>query len=398
MALRTIRTEGDPILRKICRPVTQVDDRTKELIGDMLDTMYDADGVGLAAPQVGILKRIVVIDVGDGPVVMVNPEILETSGSQTGQEGCLSIPGKAGIVTRPMYVKAKAYDENMNELQKDTNTRTVSSDKYVLPVGAKVYVKVTCYGVGNQYKIRSNYYATEGWEKESNDIMALATDLTAGKTLHGSINSKKDVDYYRYVATGSGYFNFKFTNADGGNNQYWKLSVYDEKKKLLQTVETEDDLQISTAKLGFRKGKEIYLKVERNINDYACGHEYTVTVNQYKADNWEQEYNDSFATATTVKKNKTCSANNYAVKDKDYFVYKAAKKGKVTIQVSLPDSGYWNVCVYNQKKKLVKQEDYAQTGQKFTVKAAKGQKLYVMVKARTKSAVGKTYRVTVKQK
>ena len=86
------------------------------------------------------------------------------------------------------------------------------------------------------------------------------------------------------------------------------------------------------------------------------------------------------------------------VKDKDYFVYKAAKKGKVTIQVSLPDSGYWNVCVYNQKKKLVKQEDYAQTGQKFTVKAAKGQKLYVMVKARTKSAVGKTYRVTVKQK
>lgn len=117
MALRTIRTEGDPILRKICRPVTQVDDRTKELIGDMLDTMYDADGVGLAAPQVGILKRIVVIDVGDGPVVMVNPEILETSGSQTGQEGCLSIPGKVGIVTRPMYVKAKAYDENMNEYE-----------------------------------------------------------------------------------------------------------------------------------------------------------------------------------------------------------------------------------------------------------------------------------------
>lgn len=79
----------------------------------------------------------------------------------------------------------------MNELQKDTNTRTVSSGKYVLPVGAKVYVKVTCYGVGNQYKIRSNYYATEGWEKESNDTMAFATDLTVGKTLHGSINSKR---------------------------------------------------------------------------------------------------------------------------------------------------------------------------------------------------------------
>ena len=81
----------------------------------MLDTMYEADGVGLAAPQVGVLKRIVVIDVGDGPIVMINPEILETSGSQTGSEGCLSVPGKAGTVTRPDYVKAKAYDEEMNE-------------------------------------------------------------------------------------------------------------------------------------------------------------------------------------------------------------------------------------------------------------------------------------------
>ncbi len=115
MALRNIRVEGDPILRKVCKNVSQVDARTKELIGDMLDTMYNADGVGLAAPQVGILKRIVVIDIGDGPVVMINPQILETSGSQTGQEGCLSVPGKAGIVTRPMHVKAKAYDADMKE-------------------------------------------------------------------------------------------------------------------------------------------------------------------------------------------------------------------------------------------------------------------------------------------
>ena len=88
--------------------------RNRILINDMLDTMYEAQGVGLAAPQVGILKRIVVIDVGDGPVVMVNPEILESSGEQTGNEGCLSLPGKAGTVTRPMYVKVKAFDQNMN--------------------------------------------------------------------------------------------------------------------------------------------------------------------------------------------------------------------------------------------------------------------------------------------
>ncbi len=115
MALRNIRTEGDPILRKKCKEITEVNDRIRELAEDMLDTMYEANGVGLAAPQVGILKRMVVIDVGDGPVLMINPVILESSGSQTGQEGCLSIPGKAGIVTRPNYIKAKAYNLDMEE-------------------------------------------------------------------------------------------------------------------------------------------------------------------------------------------------------------------------------------------------------------------------------------------
>ncbi|MBE5896790.1 MAG: peptide deformylase [Lachnospiraceae bacterium] len=115
MALREIRIQGDEVLTKVCRPVKEMNDRTLELIDDMIETMYDADGVGLAAPQVGVLKRIAVIDVGEGPIVLVNPEILETSGEQTGQEGCLSLPGKAGDVTRPNYVKVKAFDEEMNE-------------------------------------------------------------------------------------------------------------------------------------------------------------------------------------------------------------------------------------------------------------------------------------------
>ncbi len=113
MALRDIRIQGDPVLEKKCKEVTEMTPRMKELVGDMLDTMYEANGVGLAAPQVGILKRVVVIDVGEGPIVMVNPVILEVSGEQTGNEGCLSLPGKAGQVTRPNYVKARAYDENM---------------------------------------------------------------------------------------------------------------------------------------------------------------------------------------------------------------------------------------------------------------------------------------------
>ena len=116
MALRKIRTDGDPVLTKVSRPVTEMTPKLRTLIFDMLDTMYEEMGVGLAAPQVGILKRVVTIDVGDGPMVLINPEILETSGEQTGDEGCLSVPGMAGQVTRPNYVKVKALDENMEEV------------------------------------------------------------------------------------------------------------------------------------------------------------------------------------------------------------------------------------------------------------------------------------------
>lgn len=118
MAIRNIREIGDPVLNKVCKEVKEVTDRTRELIEDMLDTMYEADGVGLAAPQVGILKRIVVIDVtGEDPYILINPVIMEKSGEQTGNEGCLSVPGKTGIVTRPNYVKVKAYDVDLKPFE-----------------------------------------------------------------------------------------------------------------------------------------------------------------------------------------------------------------------------------------------------------------------------------------
>ena len=113
MAIRQVREIGDEILTKQCKDVPKMTLRTKILIGDMLETMYEKNGVGLAAPQVGVLKKIVVIDVGEGPIVLINPEILETSGEQTGEEGCLSVPGKWGTVTRPEHVKVRAYDQNM---------------------------------------------------------------------------------------------------------------------------------------------------------------------------------------------------------------------------------------------------------------------------------------------
>lgn len=117
MAIREVREIGDEILTKQCKDVTKMTLRTRVLIEDMLDTMYERFGVGLAAPQVGVLKKIVVIDVGEGPIVLINPEIIETSGEQTGEEGCLSVPGKSGLVTRPNYVKVRAYNEDMEEVE-----------------------------------------------------------------------------------------------------------------------------------------------------------------------------------------------------------------------------------------------------------------------------------------
>ncbi len=114
MALRNIREMGDEVLNKPCKEIKEMTPRLRELIEDMIDTMYEANGVGLAAPQVGVLKRVVVIDVtGEDLFVMINPEIIETDGEQTGHEGCLSVPGKSGIVTRPNYVKARALDIDM---------------------------------------------------------------------------------------------------------------------------------------------------------------------------------------------------------------------------------------------------------------------------------------------
>ena len=112
MALRKIRTDNDPCLYKVCREVTAFDDKLAVLLDDMLETMNDADGVGLAAPQIGILRRVVVMDVGDGPLELINPRIIAFAGKQGGYEGCLSFPGKNGYVERPNSVTLEAYDRH----------------------------------------------------------------------------------------------------------------------------------------------------------------------------------------------------------------------------------------------------------------------------------------------
>ena len=158
MAIRKIREMGDSVLTKKCKEVTELNERTLTLIDDMFDTMYEACGVGLAAPQVGILKRIAVIDTtGEDPIVLINPVILETDGEQVGQEGCLSVPGKAGIVRRPNYVKVEAYDENM--------------EKYVVE-GTELMARALCHEIehldGHMYveKVEGELHDVEVSEEE----------------------------------------------------------------------------------------------------------------------------------------------------------------------------------------------------------------------------------------
>ena len=117
MGLRKIMTVKEPCLHKVCRPVEKFDHKLHKLLDDMKETLADANGVGLAAPQVGILRRVVVVDTGEEMLELVNPELLETSGEQVGSEGCLSVPGKYGIVKRPNYAKVRAYDRDGNEFE-----------------------------------------------------------------------------------------------------------------------------------------------------------------------------------------------------------------------------------------------------------------------------------------
>ena len=160
MAIRNIRVMGDDILTKKCKPVKEMTEKNRELVQDMLGTMYEADGVGLAAPQVGILKRIAVVDVTEErnqPIVLVNPEIVKEEGEQRGSEGCLSVPDKVGIVVRPNKVKVKAYDINMKPI-------TVKGEE--LLARALVHEIEHLDGILYVDRIEGRLYDADEWQEE----------------------------------------------------------------------------------------------------------------------------------------------------------------------------------------------------------------------------------------
>ena len=144
MALRKIRTLGDSVLTKVAKPVTEINEKIKELAYDMLDTMYTANGVGLAAPQVGVLRRIVVVETEPGNVIeLINPKIIARAGEQTGTEGCLSVPGKCGTVTRPMHVTVRALNRHGEEFEISGSELTARAFCHELDhLDGKLYVDV----------------------------------------------------------------------------------------------------------------------------------------------------------------------------------------------------------------------------------------------------------------
>ena len=163
MALREIREIGDEILLKPCREVKEITPRVRELIDDMFETLYDADGVGLAAPQVGILKRIIIIDTGDDPHVLINPKLIETSGEQRGNEGCLSVPGKYGTVTRPNYVKVVYYDEDMQQRELEGTELLARAICHEMDhLEGKLYVDMVEGGLHNVEELQENDSEKDG--------------------------------------------------------------------------------------------------------------------------------------------------------------------------------------------------------------------------------------------
>lgn len=170
MALREIRVRGDEVLNKKCKEVKEMTDRLSTLIDDMIDTMHDADGVGLAAPQVGILKRLCVIDIsedGNDPIVLINPEIIEKRGEQKGTEGCLSVPGMIGFVTRPDYVKVRACDRDMNVFEMEGEGLLARAFCHEIEhLDGNLYVDLVEGPLMTQEEFREKYYGSEDDEEE----------------------------------------------------------------------------------------------------------------------------------------------------------------------------------------------------------------------------------------
>lgn len=316
----------------------------------------------------------------------------------------VQVPGYLYFELQPVDAGTRSWsvevlDDHQVQLEKDSVASGFQSKKYCGEMGQAFYFHVkNSYNNTRQYKLRVVFVESDEWELESNNTVALATEISANQTIHGVLNSKEDIDMYKFVSPGNGVYQFALSGVDTGTKARWKLSLYDANNKLIQTLNTQTDLESSMVRLNFKKGKVVYLKVEQ-YNTYARGIEYTVTMNYQKDSTWEQESNDSFTTAVSLKKNKAITGTCYASSDADYYVYKAPAKGtiKFTFSGDQVDVGNgWRLIVYDQNKKEVKIVKYVKDTQTIGVKAKKGKKYYFVVKPENSKMADISYTLKVK--
>lgn len=278
-------------------------------------------------------------------------------------------------------------DTSLNELESScVGGYTLTTNTYDFKKGTVLYLKVNDYywgdTEGDEYSIKVNTTSDPNWEQEYNDSKANATIISSNSALHGNLYSEDDVDYYKYTVDVTGYYNFTFTNVTA-QSANWLLSVTDSSLNELEGDRIEG-YTYTTNTYNFKKGTVLYLKVKDYYWGDSQSKEYTITVNAKSSSKWEQEKNNTYKVANTLKSNTAKIGNLYTGDDVDYYKYTATKTGtvKTTFTFDADDvRDGWKITIYDSSKKAIKTVSDITTDKTISFKATKGKKYYVVVRA-----------------
>lgn len=278
--------------------------------------------------------------------------------------------------------KLSVYDSSMNELDSEINKEyTLTTNTYDFKKGDELYLKVTdrTYSTGKEYSLSVNATTASDWEQEHNDTKSNATIIKANSPIFGNLYLDEDVDFYKYTVDVTGYYSFTLKDTTESGKQ-WKLSVYDSSLNELES-EINEEYTLTTKTYNFKKGTILYLKVKDRT--YSMGMEYSLTVNAKENANWEQESNDSFRKASSLKSNTTKYGNLYFEDDVDYYSYTAVKSGtlKTMFKLDVNDVGGWEIIIYDSSKKEIKEVTNITSDKTISFKGVKGNKYYMLVRA-----------------